>query len=75
MAASIFGYVVGIMGRGYMGIIWDHGKENGSSYTVLGYIGIIGYIYIYRGYIGIKEKKWKLLFRVYINYRGDFGVT
>ena len=36
---------------GYIGICWDHGKENGNYY-------IIG---IYTGYIGIMENKMETI--------------
>ena len=34
---------------------WDNGKENGNYKDYRAYIGIIGYMY--RGYMGIMEKK------------------
>ena len=45
----------------YRGLYWDSGKENANYYSILG---------LYRGYIGIMEKKMETT----IVYWGYIGV-
>ena len=47
--------------RVILGIYWEHGKENGNYYSILGFL---------RGYIGIMEKKMESTI-VYWGYIGD----
>ena len=42
---------------GRIGIMWGIYRDNEKNGTT----GILGIIGLYRGYIGITEKKWKLL--------------
>ena len=46
----------------FWGLHWDNGKENGNYYSIVGYIGV------YKGYIGVIlgqcRIKWKIRFRV-----------
>ena len=59
-----------------LGVNRDNGKEHGSYRDYRVSIGfIMGYIYIYQGYIGILEKKMEatvwVFFRDYIVVRKD----